>query len=101
MPSAAVSVSTQNANEIVAAPTSPKFIRVHGYVLAAAGTVSVKWQSASTDKTGAMPFVANDKLPVPSTPLDGWFDCAPGEALNLHLSAAVAVTGHVHYSVQG
>ena len=102
MPSAIVDNSgSANATEVVAAPTSPKFIRFHGAAIGSAGTTNVKWQSASTDKTAAIPFAANDKLVLPVVDLDGWFDCAPGEALNIHSSAAIAVTGHVQYSIQG
>lgn len=97
MPSVAISTTATAA--LVAAVTG-KRIRVHGYVIQAAGTVNVKFQSASTDLTGAMPQAANTGVATQFAK-DGWFDTAAGEALNIHLSGSVQVSGHLRYSVVG
>ena len=85
---------------VVAAPTSPAFIRVYGYVLMAGGTTSVKWQDGNTDLTGAFPLTAQAGVAAPIHE-KGWFDLTPGNALNLNSSAAVQVSGHVNYRVIG
>lgn len=92
---AVVAAATSGANEIVAAVSSKK-IRVLAVRLSAAGTVNTKWQSASTDKTGLNYFVANSYATLGYNPL-GWLETASGEALNLNLSAAVAVGGMITY----
>lgn len=100
--SAAIACSSSGNNEIVAA-VSGKSIAVLGYVLVANGAVNVKWRSASTDKTGLLYLAANGGAAVPVVPLSKlgagacWFATAAGEALNLNLSGAVAVGGHVLY----
>lgn len=95
--SAAVAISSAGANAIVAA-TAGRKICVIGYVLMAAAAVNVKWQSASTDKTGLLYPAANGGAVAGLAPdYKFWFECAEGEALNLNLSGAVAVGGHVTY----
>lgn len=102
MITAAIAASAANANQVVAAVAGYKY-RVLAFVLSFGGTVNAKWQSASTDKTGlfygvAGVAVASPDLPgtSPTTP-PAHFETAPGEALNLHLSGAVAVGGYVVY----
>lgn len=97
--SASISVSSQNANEIVAAPGANKKIVVTDYTLVADGAVDAKWQSASTDKTGPMKLAAAGSSVAPGHTPNGHFKCGANEALNLHLSAAVEVNGHVSYVV--
>jgi hypothetical protein len=97
MPNAVISKAA--TGEIVAAVTG-KRIRVHGYVLVTTTAVAAKWQSASTDLTGAMPGGSNSVISVPHNP-DGWFETAVSEALNLNLSGSVQVSGHLYYSVVG
>lgn len=92
---AKITAASSGANEVVAAVTG-KRIRVVSYLLSAAGTVNAKWQSASTDLTGLHYMVANNQVPVPFSPV-GYFETASGEALNLNLSGAIAVGGHVAY----
>lgn len=100
--SAAIACSSSGSNQIVAA-VSGKSIAVLGYVLVANGAVNAKWQSASTDKTGLLYLAANGGAVAPVIPLSKlgagtcWFSTAAGEALNLNLSGAVAVGGHVLY----
>lgn len=92
---ATIAASSSGNNQIVAAVASKK-IRVLSYVLVAAGTVAVKWRSASTDKTGAMPFVANTGVSVNFSPV-GHLETVANEALNLNLDGAVSVAGSVVY----
>ena len=94
----AISCSSSGANEIVAAVTG-KRIRVLGYTLTFSGSVNAKFQSASTDKTGLLygAAAANVCAPITDTPDLFWFETAIGEALNLNLSGATAVGGHLTY----
>ena len=92
---ASVAVSSANANAIVTAVTSKK-VRVVAAFLMANGTVNAKWQSGSTDQTGLAYLLANVGYVLPFNPV-GWFETASGEALNLHLSGAIAVGGCITY----
>ncbi len=100
---AIVNASASGSNTIVAAVTN-KRIRVLSYVIIAAGDVSATWQSASNALSGPMASAAHGGA-APSagqaTPggLIGQFETNQGEALNLNLSAAVAVGGHITYIV--
>lgn len=92
---AKITAASSGANEIVAAVTGKKIV-VLSYHLSSAGTVNAKWQSASTDISGLLYTVANIGVPVAFSPV-GHFATASGEALNLNLSGAVAVGGHLVY----
>lgn len=94
---AVISASSSGNNTIVAAVTSKK-IRVLGYVLVANGAVNVKFQSAAggTDKTGLLYLAANGGVASNFSPV-GLFETVAGELLNLNLSGAVAVGGHLVY----
>lgn len=92
---AKITASSSGANEVVAAVTGKKIV-VLSYFLSASGTVNAKWQRASTDITGLHYMVANNQVPVAFSPV-GHFETAAGEALNLNLSGAVAVGGHLVY----
>jgi hypothetical protein len=100
MASAAVSAASSGQNTVVAAPGAGKFIRVYGYVLVASSSVTAKWQSNTTDLTGAMSFTANSGV-ASGWARDGWFDCNTNEALKLNLGGALQVSGHVLYEVRG
>ena len=98
---AKIDASASGNNEIVAAVTG-KRIRVVGYTIIATGTVTVKWRSASTDLSGGMALAANGGTTPSVSVLSpagmfGVFQTEPGEALNLNLSGAVAVGGHLVY----
>jgi len=94
-----VSASGSGDNPIVSAVTGKK-IRVLHYVVSASGSVNWKWKSgASTDLTGLSYGVANTNLSAVSPA--GLFETAAGQPLNLNLSAAVAVGGHVTYCEVG
>lgn len=94
---AKISASSSGAQQAVAAVTSKK-IRVLGYSLVAAGAVNVKFQShvSPTDLTGLMDFAGNGGISVPFSPV-GHFETVAGEALDINLSGAVAVGGHLVY----
>jgi hypothetical protein len=100
---AAISASSSGSNTVVAAVTG-KRIRVLSYVMVAAGDVTATWKSASNNISGGMALAANGGA-APSagqaTPggLIGQFETNQGEALNLNLSAAVSVAGHLTYIV--
>lgn len=101
MPNLLVDTSTDGAT-LVAAPNSRQFIRVTGLNLTADGQVTVSLKSNSTTiwKTYAMndPSVKGGiVIPVEQMTVD----CAPGEALVIGLSAAVAVAGSLQYVIHG
>lgn len=75
---------------------SGKRIRVVSYVIVASGAVNAQFRSgANTNLTGAMRLVEAGGV---SAHFDGGlFQTAVGEALNLNLSAAVQVSGHLTY----
>lgn len=98
-----ISVSASGDTALLAAPANPKvYYRVFKVRASAAGAVSMKFKSGSTDLTGAMPmvtgtpFISGEIIPTFSG-LAKEFDTAPGEALNINLSAAVAVGGWLVY----
>lgn len=97
-----IAASASGTNEILPATAGYKY-RVIGFKLSFGGTVSAKFQSASTDLTGEIYGVAGTQSdstslnsPQPSTP-PSQFTTTAGEALNLSLSGAVAVGGFVIY----
>lgn len=95
---AKIAVSSSGANAIVALVASKK-IRVLAVAIVANAAVNVKWQShvTPTDLTGLSYFGAQgDGEVLPFNPV-GWFETIAGEALDLNLSAAVAVGGHITY----
>jgi hypothetical protein len=92
---AAIAASASGDNTAVAAVTGKK-IRVLAYTVVAAGAVSAKFQSDTTDLTGALSFAANGGASVAFSPV-GHFETASGVALQLNLGSAVAVGGHLVY----
>jgi len=93
---AQIAVSSSGDNSIVASVTSKK-IRVLALKIVGNGAVNVKWRSATTDITGLSYFAAaGDGEVLPFNPL-GWFETAVTSALQVNLSAAVAVGGHLTY----
>lgn len=95
---AAISASASGTNAIVGA-VAGNIIRVLSVDLSAAGAVNASFQSGSTNITGLTYFAAaGASLVRPYSP-HGWFQTAVGAALNLNLSAAVAVGGSVAYIV--
>lgn len=98
--SADIVASASGATEVVAAVTTPvnKKIRVLSYLYRVNGAVNVKWQSATTDLTGLSYNGAAGEGEAPTAAAGAFlFETAAGAALNINLSAAVAVGGHVCY----
>lgn len=95
---ATISASSSGDNLIVAS-VSAKKIKVLSATLVSSGTVSVKWRSGTTDISGAMPLVANSGFVLPaSSPGQGhYLETAVTTALNINLSGAVQVSGHISY----
>lgn len=87
-------------NTIVAAATGKK-IRVYAYALVASGGANtVRWESGTggTALTGQMSLAATTgQLVVPFNPL-GHFETAESALLNLELSAATSVDGHITWA---
>jgi hypothetical protein len=96
-----ISVASSGSNTLVAAVPEKK-IKVLSYTLVCDGAVTVKWQSASTDLSGAMSFSANGGISTPvGSPSSGWLlETAINEALNLNLGGAVGVRGHLTYFLE-
>jgi len=92
---AVISESSSGDNEVVPA-VSGRMILVLNYTVMSNGTVSIKWRSATTDISGLLPLIANVGASPAFSPV-GHFRTAEGEALNLNLSGAVAVGGHLAY----
>lgn len=104
MPTAAVAAASSGDNTLVAA-VAGKRVRVIAGVLSFGGTVNAKLKSgASTDLTGLYYGVAAaqvffDYAPEGYGGQRGHVETAPGEALVVNLSGAVAVGGHLVYDV--
>ncbi|MBA3755982.1 MAG: hypothetical protein H0X02_07060 [Nitrosomonas sp.] len=98
---ASVSIASSGANLLVSASATKK-IKVLHYTLVADAAVTVKFQSGSTDLTGAMSFSANGGTSSPTgTAAGGWLlETAVNEALNLNLGGAVGVRGHISYFLE-
>jgi hypothetical protein len=93
-----IQAATLGDNLLVAAVPG-KRIKVIGYRLSASGSVTVKFRSNTSDITGLAFMSANQNTGKPGNP--GLFRTNPGEALNLNLSANVAVGGHLTFCEVG
>jgi len=92
-----IQASSSGVNQIIAGQAGYK-IRILNYVIVASGAVNVKWQSGSTDVTGLLYLAANGGVSAPYAN-DGHFATANGDDLNLNLSGATAVGGHVTVAI--
>ena len=94
---AVISAASSGDNTLVSAVASKK-IRVLAYSFTANGTVTVRFESgaAGTALTGQMDFIVNTGISVPFSPV-GHFETAANTLLNLELSGAVEVAGHLTY----
>jgi len=99
--SVAIDVAAAGDNALVAADATKK-IKVLGYVMVADAAVAARFKSAATSKSGAMSFAANGGAVAPYIPPNAghWFETAVNEALNLNLSAAIGVRGHLAYVLE-
>ena len=95
---AKVDTAASGDTQIVAAVTGKK-IKLLSCKLISNGTVSIKWRSGTTDLEGANPLVANSGYVLPaSSPGQGhYLETAVNTALNINLSGATQVSGHISY----
>ena len=99
---ASVSVNTASDNTVVAAGRENQRIVVLGYSLfnQVASAQTVQFKSGSTAVTAAMALpssIGGGHVVQSGGETTGLFYAKPGEALNLTLTAATAVTGHIQY----
>lgn len=92
-----VNTSTLGSTTILAAAPGQS-IRVIGILLVSTIANSVKFQSNSTDISATFPLGANGGL-VAAFNEHGWFQTAPGEALNINLSVATATGIQINYII--
>lgn len=97
---APISANSSGDNTLLAGISGMK-IRVLGYVLVGAGAVNVFFQSGAAGDalTGTMTIAgAGGGNSAPPSGL-GYFETDEGELLNLNLSGAVGVNGHLTYQL--
>lgn len=94
---AAIAASALGDNTLVAAVLGKK-IRVLGYHIVCAAAVTVRFEDGAggTALTGQKEYAANSGGSPGYSPL-GWFETSEGNLLNLELSDAVSVDGHLIY----
>lgn len=94
---AIIDAATSGNNTIVAAVPGKK-IRVLSYTLIATGAVLARWESAAngTALSGQMSLTTSVGI-APDCGSNGCFETVAGQLLNLELSAATSVDGHVTY----
>lgn len=96
-----VNASAIGDNAVVAALTDnqAKRIAVISYLISASGGINtVSWKSgATTVKEGSYDLAADEEVGATGQRDAPLFLTAPGEALNLNLSAATAVTGRLTF----
>lgn len=95
---APISAASSGDNTLVAAVAGKK-IRVIFYTMIAAAAVDVRFESGAggTALTGVMNLPAAGNGAAPSCGIYGCFETAAGALLNLELSGAVSVGGHLTY----
>ena len=105
--SAPINVSASGDNPVIAA-VAGYAIRVVGYVLSFSGAVNAQWLSdvggGAVTLSGLLYGPAAGAVLVavePGPNARGWFQTARGKALNLNLSGATAVGGHVIFDLVG
>ena len=87
--------ATTSGNTQVVGAVSGKRIRVIAYAVIANATVSIKFQSGTTDITGSMRVVEGGGIAHAYD--GGLFQTAVGQALNINLSTNATVGGYVVY----
>lgn len=99
--SKALVASAAGVTQLVAL-VAAKQIVVCALTFVANGAVNVKFQSHTTptDLTGLFYVAANGGLVLPFN-ANGWFRTIAGQALDINLSAAVAVGGVLVYALAG
>ena len=89
-----ISAAAAGANAVWT-PAAGKKFRLMGFHLSFSGTANAKWQDGATDITGLYYGVANTAINGGLPEANGYLSAAADNALNLNLSAAVAVGGLV------
>ncbi len=92
---ASFSDSTGDRNLVVAAVTGKKIRVVSWTMNAAGGENDITWETAAVAISGALE-IANNATHTASYQ-GGLFETVAGEALNLSMSTATLVAGHVTY----
>lgn len=94
---ALIAESTSGVSELIAAVATKRIV-VRALYLVANDAVNVKFQSHTTptDLTGLAYLAQNGGLVLPYSG-SGWFQTIAGEALDINLSAAIAVGGAIVY----
>ena len=96
---ALINASASGNTVIVAAQGAGTRIRVTSYLYVVEAAVDVAFRSGSTTvRAGPMPHDGKGQGVTPSDP-GGLFETDANEALNINLSGAVIVRGHLTYSV--
>jgi len=89
-----ISTAASGDTTLVVAVTGKRIVVVDGAIVSA-GAVNVKFESNTTDITGAMSLATGIPVPV------GGFKTAASESLLINLSGAVQVSGWLEYYVAG
>lgn len=97
---AVISAANSGDNTIVAAPGAGLRIRVLSYFYKVTSAVNVRFESGAggTALTGIVPYGAEGGVAKDSDS-DGLFECAVNTLLNMELSGAVQVSGHLNYVI--
>lgn len=93
-----VNATASGNTEVVAAQGGGKKIRILSAIIVATTALTVKFQSATTDIAPGFPLGDKGGMVLPHNP-QGWFQTAANEALNVNLSAAIAVGVQVVWCV--
>lgn len=98
---AKVDTASSGDTQIVAANATKK-IKLLSCVLVCGGNVNIKWRSGTTDLSGAIPCTQFSGYVLPaSSPGQGhYLETAVNAALNINLSGAVQVSGHISYYLE-
>ena len=89
-------ITDTDNTEIVAAPGAGIIIRIIFATIVCKSAVDVHFESASTQISATQGFGASGGIIRPEN-VHGWFQTAPGEALNVNLSAIADVGVEVGY----
>lgn len=95
-PKYAVINAASSGDNVLVSGVPGRKIRVLSYTLVASGFVDARFDSGSAPITGAMPLPTNGGVSCAMSPF-GHFETAAGQPLELNLSAAVGVRGHLVY----
>lgn len=92
-----VDISASSGSPVVVDAIPGHSIKLINYTLLTPIAQSVKWQSNTTDLSGAMSLDANGGIAQDSK--DGLLETSQGEALRLMPSSSGVVSGHIAYMV--